>query len=190
MLCQLSVILLHLISFHSMRFVAFSVGTTFLWLLVCFAAVIKLSRPDIHTSGWIQYSTPGIFFLYLFLSTNFIPWKLFFACAVLDAISVLLIPWLYFIKLHEYLNWSLCLSKMLICGHILFRLITIIYVFLLFNSSTFILPLLQQCLIIIASHLYFLQSIQYYQGISKCLLCALLILIPGYPFRFCIIISL
>ena len=45
-----------------MRSVAFSVGTTFLLPPVSFVAALKLSRPRIHTSEWVQYSTPGLFF--------------------------------------------------------------------------------------------------------------------------------
>ena len=51
----------HTLSFHFfkvMKFVVLSVGITFLLSLVSFLAVLKLSRPRIHTSRWAQYSTP------------------------------------------------------------------------------------------------------------------------------------
>ena len=52
-------------------------GTTFLLLPVSFIPVLKLSRPCIHTSEWVQYSSPGLFFLceskcgYLFILISF-----------------------------------------------------------------------------------------------------------------------
>ena len=55
--------LFRLISLQSMRFVAFSTGTTFLLPPVSFVLVLKLSRPCIHTREWVQYSTPGLNFL-------------------------------------------------------------------------------------------------------------------------------
>ena len=51
-------------------FVAFSVGITFLLPPVSFIAVLKLSRPPIHSSGWLQYHTSGLFgrrCIYLFV---------------------------------------------------------------------------------------------------------------------------
>ena len=50
---------LSLISFQSMRLVALSIRTTFLLHPVSFGDVLRLSRPCIYTSEWVQYSTPG-----------------------------------------------------------------------------------------------------------------------------------
>ena len=67
-----------LISLQSTRFVSFSVETTFLLQPVSFAAVLKLSRPHIHTSGWVQFNTPGLFlfvcewiYIYLLVTISF-----------------------------------------------------------------------------------------------------------------------
>ena len=48
---------------QSMRFVAFSEGTTFLLPPVSLVPVLKLLRPHIHTSECVQYNTSGLFFL-------------------------------------------------------------------------------------------------------------------------------
>ena len=63
MLCQLLLILFRLISLQSTRFVPIPVKTTAQLLSVYFVTILKLFRPTIHTSDWIQYSTPGLFFL-------------------------------------------------------------------------------------------------------------------------------
>ena len=63
-LCQHLVTLFSLISLQSMRFVAFSIRTTFLFPLVSFVTVLKLSRPRIHTSEWVQC-------VYLIVSISF-----------------------------------------------------------------------------------------------------------------------
>ena len=59
-LCQFLVTLFRLISLQSLRFGAFSAGTTFLLPPISFVTVLKLSRPRIHTS---EHSTPGLLFL-------------------------------------------------------------------------------------------------------------------------------
>ena len=51
---------LRLVSLQSMRFLTFSEGTTFLLPLISFVPVLRLSRPDIQTSEWVQYSTLGL----------------------------------------------------------------------------------------------------------------------------------
>ena len=89
------------------------------------------------------------------------------------------------IKVHKYLNWSLCLSlSLLICGNPLFRLTTISYVFLLFNSNLFFLR---------SSLMMSIESFFYFPVSSACLklfmLCPLA-LILDYPSSFHIIISL
>ena len=76
-----------------------------------------------------------------FVSTEVIAWKSVFAFAILHKISVLLRR-SHDIKVSKYLKWLLCLGlfllmKMLICGHSLFRLTTIISVFLLLYSNPF-----------------------------------------------------
>ena len=66
-------------------------------LIVSFVPVLKLSRPRIHTSKRVQCSNPVLFFLcearcgYLLTLISFSE-KLHFACAILDAISVLSRP--------------------------------------------------------------------------------------------------
>ena len=145
LLCRLLVTLFRLISFQSVRFVTFSAGTTFLLSPVSSVAVLKLSRSSINTSEWFQYihsRAPLLTWIKmcLFVYSEFFLCKLTFACAILDAISVLLRPSLD-IKGAKYLNWSLCLSlslsiKMLIS---LFRLSTITFVCLLFSSNPFFL---------------------------------------------------
>ena len=93
--CQLLVTLFRLNSFQFLRFVAFAIDTTFLLHPVSFVAVSKLPRPCIYTSRWVQYSTPGFFFfgwrfMYMLVALFFL-WKFIFACAILDAISLLLL---------------------------------------------------------------------------------------------------
>ena len=51
MLCQLLVTMFLLISLKSIRRNHISVASRFF---------LKLSRPPIHTSEWVQYSTPGL----------------------------------------------------------------------------------------------------------------------------------
>ena len=112
-----------LISLKFMRFVAFSIGVTFLLLPVTFVPIFKLSRPHILTSERVQYSTPGLFLsgmMCFFVNTDFILWKIFF---LHFSISVLLRPSLdstqvfelilllgfIFIDQHVYL-WTLIIS--------------------------------------------------------------------------------
>ena len=81
------------ISVKSKSFVVFSVGTTFLLLPGHFVIVLKLS--SFHISG-VQYRTRGLIFfcelrcVYLMVPISFS--ETFCACAVHDAISVLLNP--------------------------------------------------------------------------------------------------
>ena len=64
-LCQLLVTLFRLIFFQSTRFIAFSLGIIFLLRLFSFIAILSSSRPSIHTSGWVQFSTPGLFLVWM-----------------------------------------------------------------------------------------------------------------------------
>ena len=95
-LCQLLVTLFRLISLQSMRFITFSIGTTFLLPPISFVTGLKLSKPCIHTSEWVQYSTPGLFFLCEWRCVHLlVPISCpgdFFAFTILDAISVLMPP--------------------------------------------------------------------------------------------------
>ena len=90
-------------------FLAFSLGTTFLLPPVSFVTVLKLSMPLIHSSERVQYSTPGLFFLYvsrcLYLLVLISFSETFFACAILDALSVLLMLHSSLdVKIPRYLN--------------------------------------------------------------------------------------
>ena len=49
--------------FAVQEIVAFSVGIAFLLPPVSLVAILKLYRPRIRTPGWVQYSTPRLFFL-------------------------------------------------------------------------------------------------------------------------------
>ena len=115
--------------------------------------------------------------MFFFVSTNFILEKIIFACAILDAISVLLrlsldikVPkYFYLTHLLDFISLNLFpMIKMFICRHSIFRLITITSVFLLFNFNSFFF-LFQQCQIIVARLLYFLLLLQFNQHISFCL---------------------
>ena len=106
-----------LISLQSMRFVTFSIGTTFLLPLVLFfffffVALLNVSRPGIHTLQWVQYSTTGLWMKTYLKTPLFLRYPLY--------ISVLLCP-SFDIKVPKYLNlfpliekdfdlWTLILS--------------------------------------------------------------------------------
>ena len=158
--------------------------------------VLKLSRPRIHTTEWVQHSTTGLFFLcesrcdfflivLISFSGNSFLLELFlmqFQCSCAHHLIL-------------NLNLFLCLSlftliKMLVCGRSLLSLTTITSVLLLFNSNPFFLlpssSMSNNC-----------RKSSSFSGMntvsSACLKLFKLCppnLIPGFPFRFCIIISL
>ena len=119
-------------------------GATFLLPPISFVTLLKLFRPHIHTSEWVQISiyssTPGLFFLcesrciYMSVQISF-SWNSFFFD--IHAISVLLCPSLD-IKVPIVFALIL-LIKMLICRHSLLLLMTVTSVLLLFNSNPFFL---------------------------------------------------
>ena len=160
-----------------------------------FLTVLKLSRPRIHTSEWVQHSTTGLFFLcesrcgfllvLILFSGNSFLLELFLMQFQCSCVHHLILN----------LNLFLCLSlftliKMLVCGRSLLPLTTITSVLLLFNSNPFFLlsssTMSNNCC-----------KSSLFSGIntvsSACLklfkLCPPT-LIPGFPSRFCIIISL
>ena len=137
------------ISLQSMRFVALFKGNTFLLPPVSFVSALKLSRPVIYTSEWVQYSTSRLFLC---------EWRCVYLLEPISfsgniLLAVFLMQFQFFfcffflhpsldIKVPNYLNRSICLSiflliKMLIFGHSFFPLTTITPVFLLFNSNPF-----------------------------------------------------
>ena len=121
LLCHLLVTLFHLISLQSMRFIAFSVGTTFLLPPVSVLAVLILSRALLLV--WME--------MYLFVSIDFILWTLIFALNFPDMALASL-----YTNVPYWLNLFLCLSlfplikSFFFCGHSLFRLTIITSTFL------------------------------------------------------------
>ena len=110
------------------EFLAFSVVTTFL-LPVSFVAVLKLFRPRIHISEWVQDSSScanGELFICLYPLRPFHSLETLFACTLLFAVSELLRHRLIF-KFPRSLCLSLLLPliKIMIYGHSLFGLKTI-----------------------------------------------------------------
>ena len=164
-------------------------------LVSFFLTVLKLSRPRIHTSEWVQHSTIGLFFLcesrcgfllvLILFSGNSFLLELFlmqFQCSCVHHLVL-------------NLNLFLCLSlftliNMLVCGCSLLPLTTVTFVLLLFHSNPFFLlsssTMSNNCC-----------KSSLFSGIntvsSACLKLFKLsppTLIPGFPSRFCIIISL
>ena len=160
-----------------------------------FLTVLKLSRPRIHKSEWVQYSTTGLFFLcesrcdfllvLILFSGNSFLLELFLMQFQCSCVHHLILN----------LNLFLCLSlftliKMLVCGRSLLPLTTITSVLLLFNSNPFFLlsssTMSNNCC-----------KSSLFSGIdtvsSACLKLFKLYaptLTPGFPSRFYIIISL
>ena len=113
-----------------------------------------MSRPCIHTSRWVQFSTQGLFLcgwrcIYLSLPISF--FGNIFVCAILDAIWVTLHPshdikaFLVF-ELSPLLQFTSVDKD--VDRHSLFWQKNIISDYMPFNSNPFLLLLLQQCLII------------------------------------------
>ena len=73
------------------KFVTFSIGN-YLSVASCFfATVLKFSRPRTYTLVWVHSSALLLVWMeiyLLFFSTDFILWKLFFNCVIIDTISV------------------------------------------------------------------------------------------------------
>ena len=171
MLYRLLLTLFPLISLQSNRFVPFPKETTFLLPPVSFVSVLKFC------------ASRGVFFV----NIDFILEKnAFFACAILHVISILLRP-SFDIKVLKHLNWSLCFSlftliRMLICGHSLFRMTFYYDPFLLFSFSTMSNNCCKSSLLFTINTL----SPAYCNLLTLCPST----LIPGYPSRFRILISL
>ena len=105
LLCQLLVTLFCLTSLQPIRIAAFSLGTLFLLPSVLFVAVLKFYRCRIHTSGWIQYDTSGLFLLcdwrciYLLLLISF------FVNSFLLALFFMGFHCCIIITIPKYLKW-------------------------------------------------------------------------------------
>ena len=164
-----------------MTFVAFSAGAAFNFMLplVSFVAVLKLSRPHIQTSQWVQHSAPGFFFImkYWFVSIDFMLWKLIFACPIFYGFQsccfhclILKYPsiWIDSIAWVYISSWR-CWSVDTLC----FNWRPVLLSFCC-SIPTLSFSFLFQHLISCVSLLYYLQPKQCHQCSSSCLRFALL----------------